>query len=70
MLDLLSFSEQPRRSGHCLELSYVYGAGDERALKKSVTEAALCAGPVTARLLEIWPAAISSAQHSAQRGGW
>ena len=34
MLDLLSFSEQPRRSRHCLKLSYVYDAADERALKK------------------------------------
>ncbi len=34
MLDLLSFSEQSRGSRHCLKLSDVYGAGDERALKK------------------------------------
>ena len=34
MLDLLSFAEQPRRSGHCLKLSHVYGARDERAVKK------------------------------------
>jgi hypothetical protein len=34
MLDLLSFPEQPRSSRLCFKLGHVYGAGDERALKK------------------------------------
>jgi hypothetical protein len=68
MLDLLSFSEQPRCSCHCLKLNDVHGAGAERAPKK----VSYCGGFIRANghcsLLEVGKLRVSSGPHRALRG--